>query len=194
MMDVVEQEKIEALERILMALTRADEIRYRKYDGMDWLYVSVVGVDPNDFEFKGYSQGLDITWETEPYTVYPPEDMKDKLLPIQTAKIIAKVWVEQDMWEIIEDLKAQVENSKGSKTVDGQYSLGDYLMQEESLPCLHCGSDDTETRGHCDDGVAVSVTFWCYDCNKESTHIMGTEPQYWAKVKALRDSKVKDDE
>ena len=113
MMEVVEQEKIEALERILMALTRADEIRYRKYDGMNWLYVSVVGVDPNDFEFKGYSEGLDITWDTEPHTVYPPEDMKDELLPMQDAKIIAKVWVAQDMWKIIEDLKAQVQSLKG---------------------------------------------------------------------------------
>ena len=72
--------------------------------------------------------------------------------------------------------------------VDEQYSLAEYLMREASLPCLRCGSDNTETVGHYDDGLAVSVTFKCLDCRVESRHIMGMELGYWARIKKLRSS------
>lgn len=119
MMEIAEKEKVEALERILKSLTYADEIRYKKYSEQDWLIVEVIGVDPNHFEFKGYSEGLDINWDTEPYIIDPPEHMKDELLPIQAAKIVANVWVMQDHWELIDKLEAEVKRLSSKVKADG---------------------------------------------------------------------------
>ncbi len=127
MMEVTDQEKIEGLEKILKSLTYADEIRYKKFDESFWI-MELVRADPNRFE---YIWDLDIVWDAEPYTSYPPEHMQDEFLPTPSAKMVASVWISQDVWEIIEDLKAEVQSLKGRGDEEAE-------DEKEWLTCSDC--------------------------------------------------------
>lgn len=71
--------------------------------------------------------------------------------------------------------------------LDIQHSLGDLAMQEATYPCTHCGSDETECRGYYSDDLICTVYFFCFDCRKEFTHIMGMEIELWRKIKIKKE-------
>jgi len=147
MMEITDQEKIEGLEKILKSLSCADEIRYRKFDESFWI-MELVRADPNRFE---YIWDLDIVWGAEPYTSYPPEHMQDKFLPTPSAKMIESVWISQDVWEIIDDLKAEVQSLK-EQVNDG----------EQTMKCGECNSENCYKEG----GLV-----YCRDCKKWSEDV-----------------------
>ena len=108
MIEPTDKEKIGALERILKSITYADEIRYKKYGKeMEWFYVIFVGARPNHLRLRGYSEGLYISWDAEPYEVEPPSE---EFLPTQVARLLGEVWIQNDPRKIIEELEKKIQS------------------------------------------------------------------------------------
>ena len=110
------EEKIEILERILKAVTYADEIRYpdKVHDAM-LNRVQFVGANPDFLHLRGYSEGLEIDWDAEYYESEVPEEFGGGTT--MNARLVGEVWVGLDMWKTIQDLRKQLSQfiEKGEK-------------------------------------------------------------------------------
>jgi len=105
------EDKVVLLERLVIGLTGAKEIRY--IDWGEWSKrVILVNVDVNDVKFANtYGEneyaGMVLEFEAEPCVVDPPSD---EFLPANDAKINAEIWFWEDPWTTIEKLKEKIQS------------------------------------------------------------------------------------
>lgn len=106
------EDKVKALERILKAITYAEEITYH---GKGPTYIRFHDADPRGLKLRGYSEGLDLDWDAEPYerAVHFVDELEDKLeaeaTKITDARLVGEVWLFDDPWKKIEWLETHTE-------------------------------------------------------------------------------------
>jgi len=104
-----DKDKIEALERIIKAITYADEIRYPKNPHKIMLErIQFVGANPDHLYFRGYSEGLEIDWDAEYYEDEVPEELGGGIT--MSARLIGEVWIQEDLWKTVQDLKQEIQS------------------------------------------------------------------------------------
>ncbi len=100
MCELTDKDKIDALERVLLPLISADEVRYRRFDKRFFI-MEFVGADPNRLQFHLSSGGFDVDWDAEPCMDYPPEHLKDEFLPTPGATMVGRIYI----WKTTDEAK-----------------------------------------------------------------------------------------
>lgn len=101
------EEKIEALERILKAITYTDEITYKSGEhGYLLDRIQFHGANPDYLKFRGYSEGLDLDWDAEPHEEEVPEEFGGGIT--DHPRLVGEIWIQDDMWKTIQDLREQL--------------------------------------------------------------------------------------
>lgn len=100
------ENKLKALERILKAITYTEEITYH---GKDPLYVEFHGASPENFSLRGYAEGLDLDWVAELYDREGFAILGEGELA-KDARMVAEIWLFEDPWKTIGELKKEIED------------------------------------------------------------------------------------
>ena len=102
------EKKVEYLERVLKAITYADEITYKIDENPPYLLDRVLfhGAHVDYLHFRGYSEGLDLDWDAEIIEEDVPEEFGGGTT--QHARLVGEVWIQPDMWETIQELREQL--------------------------------------------------------------------------------------
>ena len=111
-------DKIEMLERLVLALTGAEELSYANR-GMGGKQIILTDIEVDDVRFAntcGTNEyaGLVLEFEPEHYIAEPPPELSDKLLPTPAARINAEIWFWEDLWKTIEELRKKVSDLQGN--------------------------------------------------------------------------------
>jgi len=102
------EKKIEYLERILKAVTYADEITYKIDENPPYILDRVLfhGAHVDHLHFGGYSEGLDLDWGAEVIEENVPKEFGGG--KTQRARLVGEVWIQEDMWKTIQELRKQL--------------------------------------------------------------------------------------
>ena len=101
------EEKVEALERILKAITYADEITYINGEhGYLLNRIQFHGANPDYLYFRGYSEGLDLDWDAEIYEEDVPKEFGGGRT--QSARLVGEVWIQEDLWDAVQKLRERL--------------------------------------------------------------------------------------
>lgn len=108
----VAEKKLEALERIVKAITYTEKITYHGYN-QDPSYVEFHGADPDNFKLRGYAEGLDLDWCAELYDREAIEIFGEEGTE-KDARMVAEVWLFEDPYKRIESLETKVQSLTSS--------------------------------------------------------------------------------
>lgn len=127
--------KVECLERLLRYITTAEEIRYIFHSNLPSGRIELVDVDPDNIKFRGYDEGLEIGWDTEPYRDDYLKEILEEDDDIIRSRPLCEIWFHTDPWDKIQKLEAKVkelEEKVGREKVKSLVAQGNILVAMEA--------------------------------------------------------------
>ena len=108
-----DKDKVELYERLIKALTGAEEIRvtdHTRFTGAEHMhgYVELVGASPEHVKINGFDEGLDISYTSE---VFEDKDLfTDK--KFYNSRIVVEIFYGLDPYKKITELKNEIRDLK----------------------------------------------------------------------------------